>query len=158
MHRLVSGGRRPTLLVGRRLLRLSQQRSVSIPAAATLANGRGRVAVAMSGGIDSAVTAVLLQEAGYDCVGVFMKNWDDADESASGSKCDSSEDLKDMQEVCQRLGISAYNVRRPLSFDQCCFTGWCLMPICYLSSHRSLSLSPRVYHPTCRCLLARWTS
>ncbi|KAJ1439820.1 tRNA-specific 2-thiouridylase [Ochromonadaceae sp. CCMP2298] len=110
MHRLVSGGRRPTLLVGRRLLRLSQQRSVSIPAAATLANGRGRVAVAMSGGIDSAVTAVLLQEAGYDCVGVFMKNWDDADESASGSKCDSSEDLKDMQEVCQRLGIPAYNV------------------------------------------------
>jgi tRNA U34 2-thiouridine synthase MnmA/TrmU len=107
------------VLVSRRLLRHPQERSLSQPAGATLANGRGRVAVAMSGGIDSAVTAVLLQEAGYDCVGVFMKNWDDADESASGSQCDSSEDQKDMQEVCQRLGIPAYEVRSLRSFDQC---------------------------------------
>jgi hypothetical protein len=70
---------------------------------------KGRVAVAMSGGIDSAVSALLLQDAGYDCVGVYMKNWDPSDECGEES-CDFSQDLKDMKEVCTRLNIPSYEV------------------------------------------------
>ena len=43
--------------------------------------GSGKtVAVAMSGGIDSSVAAMILKDQGYNCVGVFMRNWDSSDE------------------------------------------------------------------------------
>jgi tRNA U34 2-thiouridine synthase MnmA/TrmU len=64
-----------------------------------------RVAVAMSGGIDSAACAYILKSSGYDCVGVFMKNWDSSDEIGDMTTCTYSKDLNDMQEVCKRLDI-----------------------------------------------------
>lgn len=76
----------------------------------TVKPGHGKtVAVAMSGGIDSAVAALLLQDQGYNCVGVFMKNWDPADECGSAT-CDISADVIDMRQVCKRLNIPAYEV------------------------------------------------
>ena len=63
----------------------------------------------MSGGIDSAVAALLLQDQGFNCVGVFMKNWDPADECGSAA-CDISQDVIDMRQVCKRLNIPAYEV------------------------------------------------
>ena len=68
-----------------------------------------RVAVAMSGGIDSAVSAMLLKERGYDCVGVFMKNWDSSDEHGE-TTCSISKDFDDMKLVCSKLGIPAVEV------------------------------------------------
>ena len=68
-----------------------------------------RVAVAMSGGIDSAVTAMLLKEKGFDCVGVFMRNWDNSDEAGETS-CSISKDFEDMQSVCRRLDMEAVEV------------------------------------------------
>lgn len=67
------------------------------------------IAVAMSGGIDSAVSALLLQDQGHKVVGVFMKNWDSSDECGSET-CDIDSDQKDMKEACDRLGIPAYEV------------------------------------------------
>jgi len=48
-----------------------------------------RVAVGMSGGVDSSVTAALLQEQGHDVIGVYMKNWS---QDLPGMKCPGAED------------------------------------------------------------------
>lgn len=66
-----------------------------------------RVVVGMSGGVDSSVTALLLKEAGYDVVGIFMKNWDDTDENGF---CTATEDYKDVAAVADQIGIPYYSV------------------------------------------------
>jgi tRNA-uridine 2-sulfurtransferase len=66
-----------------------------------------RVVVGMSGGVDSSVTALLLKEQGYDVVGIFMKNWDDTDESGF---CTATEDFDDVVRVCNQIGIPYYAV------------------------------------------------
>ncbi|MEA4854665.1 MAG: tRNA 2-thiouridine(34) synthase MnmA [Christensenella sp.] len=66
-----------------------------------------RVIIGMSGGVDSAVAALLLKEQGYDVVGVFMKNWDD---SAPDAQCPAEEDYDDVKTVCGQIGIPYYTV------------------------------------------------
>lgn len=66
-----------------------------------------RVVVGMSGGVDSSVTALLLKEQGYDVVGIFMKNWDDTDESGF---CTATEDYEDVIKVSNQIGIPYYAV------------------------------------------------
>ena len=63
----------------------------------------------MSGGIDSAVSAMLLQEQGFKCVGVFMKNWDSSD-ALGKTACNISQDYEDMKLVCKKLKIEAIEV------------------------------------------------
>lgn len=62
----------------------------------------GTVYVGMSGGVDSSVSALLLQEQGYKVVGVYMKNWS---RDLPGMKCPWAEDLADAKRVAVRLGI-----------------------------------------------------
>ncbi|MCC2544870.1 tRNA 2-thiouridine(34) synthase MnmA [Hymenobacter sp. BT175] len=68
---------------------------------------KGRVLVAMSGGIDSSVAAVLLHEQGYEVVGMTMKTWDYA--SAGGSKketgCCSLDSINDARQIAVELGF-----------------------------------------------------
>ena len=68
---------------------------------------KGRVLVAMSGGIDSSVTAVMLHEQGYEVVGLTMKTWDYA--NAGGSKketgCCSLDSINDAREIAVTLGF-----------------------------------------------------
>lgn len=60
------------------------------------------VFVGMSGGVDSSLTAALLQEQGYRVVGVYMKNWS---QDLPGMKCPWAEDLADAKRVAVGLGI-----------------------------------------------------
>ena len=61
----------------------------------------------MSGGVDSAVAALLLKEQGCDVVGVFMKNWEEEDESGA---CTAERDWRDVREVCDLIDIPCYSV------------------------------------------------
>ena len=64
-----------------------------------------RVIVGMSGGVDSSVSALLLQQQGYQVEGLFMKNWDEDDGT---EYCTAIEDLNDAQAVCDKLGIKLH--------------------------------------------------
>ena len=66
-----------------------------------------RVIVGMSGGVDSSVAALLLKEQGYDVLGVFMKNWEEKDDSGL---CTATQDYEDVKEVCDTIGIPYYTV------------------------------------------------
>ncbi len=60
------------------------------------------VVVGMSGGVDSSVTALLLKQQGYEVIGLFMKNWEDDDDS---EYCSSRQDLIDAVSVADSIGI-----------------------------------------------------
>lgn len=60
------------------------------------------VYVGMSGGVDSSLTAALLQEQGHDVTGVYMKNWT---EDLPGMRCPWADDLADAKRVAVQLGI-----------------------------------------------------
>lgn len=65
-----------------------------------------RAMIAMSGGVDSSVAALLMKEAGYDCVGVTMRLYRDPGYRKSSCKsCCSDEDEEDAAFVCSQLGI-----------------------------------------------------
>ncbi len=66
-----------------------------------------RVVVGLSGGVDSAVTAYLLKQQGYDVIGIFMKNWEDDDDS---EYCASNIDFVDAAAVADVLGIEIEHV------------------------------------------------
>jgi tRNA-specific 2-thiouridylase len=66
-----------------------------------------RVVVGLSGGVDSAVSAYLLKQQGYDVVGIFMKNWEDDDDS---EYCSSNIDFVDAAAVADVLGIEIEHV------------------------------------------------
>jgi tRNA-uridine 2-sulfurtransferase len=66
----------------------------------------GTVIVGMSGGVDSAVAALLLRDAGYTVQGLFMSNWEeDAD-----SYCTAATDFQDARRICETLGMALHRV------------------------------------------------
>jgi tRNA-specific 2-thiouridylase len=66
-----------------------------------------RIIVGLSGGVDSAVSAFLLKQAGHDVLGIFMKNWEGDD---TETYCPASEDLAEAQAVSDHLGIPFQSV------------------------------------------------
>ena len=65
------------------------------------------VVVGVSGGVDSSVTALLLQQQGYDVRAVFMKNWEGDD---TEEHCSAEADLADARDVCEQLQIPIQGV------------------------------------------------
>ncbi|WP_224652567.1 tRNA 2-thiouridine(34) synthase MnmA [Pectobacterium versatile] len=70
-------------------------------------NSQKKVIVGMSGGVDSSVSAYLLQQQGYHVEGLFMKNWEEDDDT---EYCSAATDLADAQAVCDKLGIELHTV------------------------------------------------
>jgi len=60
------------------------------------------VVIAMSGGVDSSVTALKVKEAGYRCEALFIKSWDEEDKTA---RCQWEDDVADALDVCDKLSI-----------------------------------------------------
>lgn len=66
----------------------------------------GTVIVGISGGVDSAAAALLLQRAGYAVQGLFMSNWEDDDDAY----CTTAADFQDARRVCETLGVALHRV------------------------------------------------
>ncbi|HEY2514940.1 MAG TPA: tRNA 2-thiouridine(34) synthase MnmA [Polyangiaceae bacterium] len=81
---------------------------------------RERIVVAMSGGVDSAVAAARLHEAGHDVVGVTLHLWDYPDEGEEGAhtRCCAPEDQYDARRTADALGFPHYTFDRRALFAQ----------------------------------------
>ena len=64
-----------------------------------------RVIVGLSGGVDSAVAALLLKKQGFEVTGVFMRKWEDMD-----STCPAEQDYEDVRRISEALDIPYYTV------------------------------------------------
>jgi tRNA-specific 2-thiouridylase len=73
------------------------------------------VILGMSGGVDSSVAAVLLKERGAKVIGLFMKNWEETDETGN---CKAALEYQDVQDVCERIGIPYYSVNFAKEYRQ----------------------------------------
>lgn len=71
-----------------------------------------RVVVGLSGGVDSAVAALLLRDAGYEVVGLFMKNWED------DPHCPAKQDFFDVLAITDRLGIEVEAVNFSVEYKE----------------------------------------
>ena len=74
--------------------------------------------IAMSGGVDSSVAAVLMKRAGYDCIGVTMKLHGESGEACGDKACCTAQDAEDARGVCVRLGMKYYVFNFSGDFEQ----------------------------------------
>ncbi len=74
-----------------------------------------RIAVAVSGGVDSSVAAYLLKKQGHDVFAIFMKNWE---ETPSSGYCAVAEDLEDARDVCATLAIPLHTVNFVTAYQE----------------------------------------
>ncbi|MCQ2959075.1 MAG: tRNA 2-thiouridine(34) synthase MnmA [Bacteroidales bacterium] len=78
--------------------------------------GKQKIAVAMSGGIDSSITALLLQEQGFDIVGITLQLWDSG-EIQTG--CCSSKSVDEARKFAEKIGVPHYVVDVKDEFKAC---------------------------------------
>ena len=75
------------------------------------------VVIGMSGGVDSSVSAILLKEAGYNVIGLFMRNWDSSinndflgNPNLDNNICPQEQDYNDALEVSKQIGIPLHRI------------------------------------------------
>ena len=78
--------------------------------------GKKRVAVAMSGGVDSSVTAALLKQAGYEVSGIYMQLWSDPNLAPT---------ISDLEHICQILDIPFYQLDLEREFHRLVIDCFC---------------------------------
>ena len=76
-----------------------------------------KVVIGMSGGVDSSVAAILLKKAGYDVIGLFMRNWDslvnndfNGNPNLNNNICPQEQDYNDALAVCEKTGIPLHRI------------------------------------------------
>ena len=76
-----------------------------------------KVVIGMSGGVDSSVAAILLKNAGYEVIGLFMRNWDSSinndflgNPNLNNNICPQEQDYNDAIEVCKKIGIPLHRI------------------------------------------------
>ena len=77
-----------------------------------------RVVVGMSGGVDSSVAAYLLQQQGYEVIGVTLKVWSDSCVTRSQEKCCGPQSISDARLVAHRLGIPHFVLDEAAAFEE----------------------------------------
>lgn len=76
-----------------------------------------KVVIGMSGGVDSSVAAILLKKAGYEVIGLFMRNWDslvnndfNGNPTLNNNICPQEQDYNDALAVCKKIGIPLHRI------------------------------------------------
>src|SRR5437868_2123280 len=80
-----------------------------------------KIVVGLSGGVDSAVAALLAKRAGHEVVGLFMKNWEDDDDD---QYCSTREDLVDAVSAAERIGIDVEAVNFAAEYKERVFASF----------------------------------